>query len=168
MQGDPTDLLNFSEMNPYADLERSSVTCNDLPKFAPLSPEEVTDELLRVYRNVTQFVFSVVTLEADAGCQYWPVTPPERFTGPWNNTLRNPILILSSTVSGQSVTVHRTVSRLWIDDAIFLYFVGGSGHTHGQCAQSQSTARRFRSSVTPRQPRSECFPIILTRLETLC
>ena len=60
------------------------------------------DEWLDVYQKVSPLVFSSVTSEPDLGCEYWPVTPPERFQGPWNNTLSNTILVLSNTVSETS------------------------------------------------------------------
>lgn len=79
-------------------LVRSAVSCNDNAPFAAPSPEIVVDEILDVFDNVSRFAFSVMTTEPDGGCQYWPVTPPERYLGPWNHTLRNPILIVSNTV----------------------------------------------------------------------
>ncbi|THH28991.1 hypothetical protein EUX98_g5194 [Antrodiella citrinella] len=99
INGDGSFILNAMEPNMYRDLERSAVSCNDNPPFAlaNVRPEDVVDELLYVYQNVSHFVFNVVTAEPDAGCQFWPVTPPERFQGPWNNTLSNPILVLSNT-----------------------------------------------------------------------
>ena len=118
MNGDGSAIHDATQADRYSDLERSAVSCNDNRPFAPPSPEEVVDELLYVYQNVSRFVFSTVTTEPDAGCQYWPVTPPERFQGPWNNTLRNPILVLSNTVSvlcsfstmdGTSLTILRLI-----------------------------------------------------------
>ena len=61
--------------------------------------EEIIDESLFVLENISRFGFAVTTSEPDNGCEYWPVTPPERFEGPFNNTLNNPILIVSNTVS---------------------------------------------------------------------
>ncbi|KAI0343760.1 hypothetical protein BDW22DRAFT_1428303 [Trametopsis cervina] len=90
-------ILDRFQLNPNADLARSAVSCNDNAPFEAPTAETVVDEWLDVYKDVSRAVFSVVTTEPDAGCQYWPVTPPERFQGPWNHTLRNPILIFSNT-----------------------------------------------------------------------
>lgn len=98
MQGNGTTMLNSDVFALGTDLERSAVSCNDNLPFSPPAPEEVVDEVLDVFYNVSRLVFSVITTEPDAGCQYWPVTPPERFQGPWNNTLRNPVLVISNTV----------------------------------------------------------------------
>jgi hypothetical protein len=97
-QGDGAALLNLALLNSTVDLERSAVSCNDNAPFSAPSPEDVINEGLDVLKTVTRFAMSVVTTEPDSGCQFWPVTPPERFHGPWNHTLRNPILIHSNMV----------------------------------------------------------------------
>ncbi|CAL1709998.1 unnamed protein product [Somion occarium] len=97
MTGNATNLLNtIHERSVPPDLARIAVTCNDVKPFPPPSTAELVDEYLYDYFNVTRFIFGILTTEPDAGCQYWPVTPPERFQGPWNHVLRNPILILTS------------------------------------------------------------------------
>ena len=99
MSGNATELLNnIQQSGSTVDLERSAVTCNDANPFLPPSIEELVDEYLFDYYNVSRFIFGILTSEPDAGCQYWPFTPPERFEGPWDHVLRNPILILSSEV----------------------------------------------------------------------
>ncbi|KAI0658733.1 TAP-like protein-domain-containing protein [Cubamyces menziesii] len=98
MQGDGTDVLNGVRDAQYLnDLERSAVSCNDNKPFPAPTPEEVIDEQLYVLEHVSRFGLAVVVSEPDAGCQFWPVTPPERFLGTWNHTLRNPMLIISNT-----------------------------------------------------------------------
>ena len=102
IRGDATALLNSINYKPLRDLERSAVSCNDnVPSSFRKPPpvEEIIDEWLYDYQNVSRFVFSVVTMEPDSGCHYWPVDPPERYSGPWNHTLRNPMLVMSSRVS---------------------------------------------------------------------
>lgn len=102
IKGDGTAVLNAVIPRP-GDLARSAVSCNDNKPFKTPAPEVVVDELLDVFHNVSRLSFTVVTTEPDMGCQYWPVTPPERFQGPWNQTLRNPMLVLSNTVCLQSL-----------------------------------------------------------------
>ncbi|KAI0372414.1 hypothetical protein BV20DRAFT_1050746 [Pilatotrama ljubarskyi] len=126
MSGDGAVVLNSLHNSQYlSDLERSAVSCNDNKPFPAPTPEEVIDEQLYVLEHVSQFGLAVVVSEPDAGCQFWPVTPPERFLGPWNHTLRNPILIISNTadpatplVNGK--LVHETLgnsSRLLVQDS---------------------------------------------------
>ncbi|KAF8579924.1 hypothetical protein K439DRAFT_1620181 [Ramaria rubella] len=96
IQGDGTSLLDLAQSNSTSDLERSAVSCNDMAVFSGPTPEEVIDESLDVLNTVTRFALSVAISEPDSGCQFWPVTPPEKFQGPWNHTLNNPILIHSN------------------------------------------------------------------------
>ncbi|KAI0372413.1 hypothetical protein BV20DRAFT_991265 [Pilatotrama ljubarskyi] len=98
MAGNGTAVLNSVNTKDLKDLERSAVSCNDNKPFAPPTPEEVIDEQLYDTEHVSRFSLTVVISEPDAGCQFWPVTPPERFLGPWNHTLRNPMLIISNTL----------------------------------------------------------------------
>ncbi|OCH84673.1 hypothetical protein OBBRIDRAFT_763985 [Obba rivulosa] len=127
MQGNGTAILSTLQIIPsyFYDLARSAVSCNDNKPFAPPSAEEVIDKLLNVERKVAPFAFAAVTTEPDAGCQFWPVQPPERFDGPWNHTLRNPILVVSNTAdpitpiaSGQLViALMPNSSRLLVQDS---------------------------------------------------
>ena len=98
MSGDASAVLDAVNEKELVDLERSAVSCNDNKPFAPPKPEDVIDEALFVQENVTRFGLTITISEPDSGCQFWPVTPPERFLGPWNSTTKNPILIISNTV----------------------------------------------------------------------
>lgn len=110
VMADAIDGLDASPLLPdlwdfYQDLERSAVSCNDQPSkemyFNPPTNEEIVEEMLDVAQLVTKFAWGVITTEQDSGCQYWYPNvgePPERFTGPWNPTLLNPMLIVSNTV----------------------------------------------------------------------
>ncbi|KAH8102145.1 hypothetical protein BXZ70DRAFT_55785 [Cristinia sonorae] len=103
MDGDATGLIDHLDFENYAfDLEGSAIVCNDGPRFEPPSAEDTVDEYVDVFGSVSRFVFAAVMTERDAGCQFWPVTPTERFVGPWNRTLRNPILLISNEVDPTS------------------------------------------------------------------
>jgi hypothetical protein len=99
MAGHPAPLLNAvlpgSGFN--ADLASEAVWCNDLlPTSQPLD-DDVVDEYLYVLHNVSRFGLGHSAI-ASTECHHWPFSPPERFDGPWNQLLLNPILILSNTV----------------------------------------------------------------------
>ncbi|CDO72134.1 hypothetical protein BN946_scf184962.g77 [Trametes cinnabarina] len=98
MNGDGSALLDAQRQGiHYDDLQRSAISCNDNTALDPPTAEEVIDEQLWVLQHVTRFSLAVVALETDWGCHHWPVSPPERFSGPWNHTLSNPILLVSNT-----------------------------------------------------------------------
>lgn len=109
MAGDGTDLYNILLPNydltaPDSDLARLAVSCLDTPRAKTQAefptPEMMADVALETIKNVSpHFGSSMSWGEPDGGCQFWPVEGPERFTGPWNHTLNNKILIISNTVS---------------------------------------------------------------------
>lgn len=100
MSGNATILTNQNRFRHFGhSLFSNAVSCNDNAPFAPPTAEELVDQGLADLKNVSRFAFVLAFAEAEtAGCQYWPVTPPERFQGPWNHTLRNPILVISNKV----------------------------------------------------------------------
>lgn len=115
MAGDGTALLNMllpiydGNTAPDSDLARLAVSCLDAPRPKTRaefpSPERMADIALETIKNVSShFGSSMSWGEPDGGCEFWPVEGPERFTGPWNHTLNNKILIVSNTVSGNPVS----------------------------------------------------------------
>ncbi|EJF56709.1 hypothetical protein DICSQDRAFT_174660 [Dichomitus squalens LYAD-421 SS1] len=66
---------------------------------------------------------------ARSGCQYWPVTPPERYLGPWNKTLSNPILIISNTNDPITPLVNGETAHGYFPNSSALLVQNGPGHT---------------------------------------
>ncbi|KAI0752659.1 TAP-like protein-domain-containing protein [Daedaleopsis nitida] len=128
LAGDPTFVMNAVSPGQFPDLERSGVSCNDQMPFTAPTPEETIDEAIDVYKTVTRFNFAVTVAEADSGCQYWPVTPPERYSGPWNATTKNPVLIVSNTHDPVTpLTNGKLVQSMLISSALLVQ--DGPGHT---------------------------------------
>jgi len=125
-------LYSAPSMMQYRDMERQAVFCNDAAEMndatAP-SNEEIVDELLDVAGTQTKFAFSVITTQPDSGCQYWPVVPSERFHGPWNQTLRNAILIVSPAVDPLTGLAAASKVRSRLGKSATLLFVDVPGHT---------------------------------------
>lgn len=97
----------------YRDLERSVFACNDKRWVPAPNVDEVVEEVLETYHNVSHFVLDTMVSRPDSGCQYWLDRPVERFEGPWNHTLRNPILILGNTVR---ISEYPLAPTLTVDD----------------------------------------------------
>ncbi|KAK8844175.1 hypothetical protein IAR55_006969 [Kwoniella newhampshirensis] len=86
------------------DLARLAVSCADARPYgedeAWPSAEKMVDSLLQESYSVTEtFGLTVNLMEQHGGCQFWPRSsnPAERFDGPWNSTLRTPMLVVSNS-----------------------------------------------------------------------
>lgn len=90
-----------------SDLQRSAVTCADVPPSHPYNPHtnptarDLVAEMNYVLNEVSpHFGASLTVSEEDGGCHFWPYygDEVERFAGPWNHTLAQPMLIVSNVV----------------------------------------------------------------------
>ncbi|KAG8737302.1 hypothetical protein FRC10_008360 [Ceratobasidium sp. 414] len=111
IRGNPAPFLNRILPDPardrfdHAELARYAVTCIDSLPFNKSDPSTFpTPESLarrvvaRVNNTSKYFGGSTGLTDIDGGCQFWPVDGVERYAGPWNKTLANPIVVISSTV----------------------------------------------------------------------
>ncbi|KAI0664136.1 TAP-like protein-domain-containing protein [Cubamyces menziesii] len=132
LSGNGTAMLNADNegLQETKDLERSAVSCNDARPFAPPTPQQVIDEQLYDQAHVSRFSLATVTSEPDAGCQFWPVTSLERFQGPWNRTLKNPMLIISNTLDPATpLTSGQRAQERQGNHSARLLIQDGPGHT---------------------------------------
>ncbi|GJJ14062.1 hypothetical protein Clacol_008319 [Clathrus columnatus] len=130
MKGNGSTLLSQTQsLRLRMDLARAAVSCNDnVPRKPAPTPEEIVDESLYTLKHVSRFSLSVVTTEPDAGCQYWPVTPPERFNGPWNHTLSYPILVHSNLLDPVTPLSSGEAVKALLGDSARLVLREGPGH----------------------------------------
>ncbi|QRV95978.1 Abhydrolase domain-containing protein [Ceratobasidium sp. AG-Ba] len=70
-----------------------AVTCADAIDTGNVTTKMVWDELVRVTRAVSP-LFGPIWGDAGFYCHRWPVRAVERYTGPWNKVLSNPILVV--------------------------------------------------------------------------
>ncbi|KAG8724733.1 hypothetical protein FRC09_015206 [Ceratobasidium sp. 395] len=111
IRGNPAPFLNkilpdlARDRFDHAELARYAVTCSDsLPfnKSDPTTfptPESLARRIVARVNNTSKYFGGSTGLtDIDGGCQFWPVDGVERYAGPWNKTLANPVLVISSTV----------------------------------------------------------------------
>ncbi|KAM5545960.1 hypothetical protein V8D89_000086 [Ganoderma adspersum] len=152
MNGDGSTMLNTVDTKDLLDLERSAVSCNDQRPFAPPSAETIVDAGIQTLKSVSRFFWSVIISEPDSGCQYWPVTPPERYLGPWNKTLNNPILIISNTHDPATPLVNGQLVHSYLPKSSALLVQNGVGHTSTALTSKctiQSTRAFFANGTLP-------------------
>jgi pimeloyl-ACP methyl ester carboxylesterase len=101
----PTSVFNRVRLGQtgQSDLSRLAVSCADAPRYRKNeklpTPEGMASRLERIRRETSPtFGATVAMMEQHGGCQFWPESdkPAERFDGPWNTTLANPVLIMSN------------------------------------------------------------------------
>ncbi|KAH9928003.1 TAP-like protein-domain-containing protein [Epithele typhae] len=143
LAGDASAILDAVAVSGSADLQRSAVTCNDVAPFAPPPAEAVVDALLAASR-ISRFAFAIVTHEPDNGCEFWPVAPPERFAGPWNATLRAPILIVSNTLDPDTSLANGRAVRKRMGKNAGMVVQNGPGHC-SLALPSACTVRHMRA-----------------------
>lgn len=93
----------------------AAVVCTDSPDYSGLTEEEAFEELLHegtVFQRETSRHFGGLQSFAQL-CQHTKVKAAERFTGPFNHTLKNKILIIGNTadVSYSTITKSRSGSH---------------------------------------------------------
>ncbi|KAG8701909.1 hypothetical protein FRC09_005064, partial [Ceratobasidium sp. 395] len=72
-----------------------AITCADAVDAGNVTTQMVFDEMVRVTREASQ-MFGPRWGIAGFYCHHWPVRAVERFTGPWNSKLSNPILVIGN------------------------------------------------------------------------
>ncbi|KAG8687540.1 hypothetical protein FRC11_007064, partial [Ceratobasidium sp. 423] len=80
---------------PAPDYSFQGVTCADVIDAGNVTTKDVFDMLVRTARNVSP-MFGPIWGDAGFYCHHWPVRAVERFTGPWNKTLSNTILVIAN------------------------------------------------------------------------
>lgn len=110
INGDATSIINGLDFSSwYYELEGSIMHCNDVAPIVYPSAEGLVDEHLDMFYDVSKFVFAAMTSELDSACQYWDLSSVDRFSGPWNHSLSNPILITANMVWNMCRTVMHLV-----------------------------------------------------------
>lgn len=77
------------------DFSYQGITCGDAIDMVDVRTKDVLDFLVHVTRNVSS-MFGPMWGEAGQYCHKWPVRAVERYTGPWNKKLVNPILVIGN------------------------------------------------------------------------
>ncbi|CAE6422740.1 unnamed protein product [Rhizoctonia solani] len=81
--------------DPAPDYAFQGVTCGDAADAGNTTTKDVFDFLVHVTRTVSP-MFGPSWGEGGFYCHHWPVRAVERYTGPWNKKLANPILVIGN------------------------------------------------------------------------
>ncbi|KAG8917744.1 hypothetical protein FRC02_002894 [Tulasnella sp. 418] len=89
--GEDDDILPMNEHAYHA------ITCGDAIDTSNITTRVMLDEIISVTENVSSLYGPALSSEAGNYCHRWGVRAAERFTGPWNATLANRILVTGNT-----------------------------------------------------------------------
>ncbi|KAF8753996.1 alpha/beta hydrolase fold [Rhizoctonia solani] len=119
----------------HGNMARYAVTCIDSLPFNKSDPSTFpTPEYLaqRVVQRVNStskyFGGSTGLTDIDGGCQFWPVDGIERYAGPWNRTLANPVMVISSSVDPITPLASAKFINNQLGDMSRLVIVNAPGH----------------------------------------
>ncbi|CAE6409120.1 unnamed protein product [Rhizoctonia solani] len=74
-----------------------AVTCADAQDAGNTTTKDVFDFVVKVTRHVSHMFGPISTAQISGTyCHHWPVRAVERYTGPWNKKLSNPILVIGN------------------------------------------------------------------------
>lgn len=105
LEGNGTAIVNLYlttvELNTTVSAPTSSaidaVTCVDTPDFEGVGKEQALEDMLTemiISQQQTSRHFSAGTIDV---CHHWKARETDRFTGPFNHTLNNEILVIGNT-----------------------------------------------------------------------
>ncbi|GAB1525263.1 hypothetical protein RhiTH_008421 [Rhizoctonia solani] len=95
--------------DPAPDYSFQGVTCADAADAGNVTTKDVFDFLVDVTREVSP-MFGPQWTDGGLYCHRWPVRAVERYTGPWNKKLANPILVIGT--EGDPVTPYISAKKV--------------------------------------------------------
>ncbi|KAL5634901.1 hypothetical protein ACGC1H_002804 [Rhizoctonia solani] len=95
--------------DPAPDYAFQGVTCADAIDAGNVTTKNVFDFLVKVTREVSP-MFGPLFNDGGLYCHRWPVRAVERYTGPWNKKLANPILVIGN--EADPVTPYKSAKKV--------------------------------------------------------
>ncbi|KAG8698244.1 hypothetical protein FRC09_007334 [Ceratobasidium sp. 395] len=129
--------------DPPPDYAFQAITCADAVDPGDVTTKMVFDELVRVAREVSP-MFGPRGGIAGFYCHHWPVRAVERYTGPWNSKLSNPVLVIGN--EADPITPFRSAKSVAdaLGDSAVLVEQDDYGHSslamHSDCANNNNSS----------------------------
>ncbi|CAE6465868.1 unnamed protein product [Rhizoctonia solani] len=135
----PRQTANGANNDPAPDYAFQGVTCADGIDAGSTTTKDVFDFLVEVTRTVSP-MFGPQWGDGGFYCHRWPVRAVERFTGPWNKKLANPILVIGNEADPVTPYVMAKKVADALGDSAILIQQDDYGHTslamHSKCTIS--------------------------------
>ncbi|KAJ7248287.1 TAP-like protein-domain-containing protein [Mycena haematopus] len=118
------------------ELLRLAISCGDGLPYAGdekwPTAEEIVDRILVTLETFPRFGATVHLMEQHGGCHFWPGTGvgPKHFTGPFNNTLATPMLIVANTYDPITPYASAQIVKTTMGDSARLLLQDAPGHSY--------------------------------------
>ncbi|CAE6451037.1 unnamed protein product [Rhizoctonia solani] len=125
----PRSETDNNQTLPAYNYNYEAIGCSDAVDGGNITTRDVFDFIVQVTHNVSH-MFGPVGMPRIGRpfCHHWPVRAVERYAGPWNKTLSNPILVIGNTAD--PATPYQNAK--WVADTLgssaVLIEQGGYGH----------------------------------------
>ncbi|CAE7062703.1 unnamed protein product [Rhizoctonia solani] len=120
---------NNTATTPAYAYDYEAITCSDAADAGDVTTRDVFDFVVNVTHTISPMFGPVgIPRLARPFCHRWPVRAVERYTGPWNKTLSNPILVIGNTADPATPYANAKWVADTLGDSAVLIEQGGYGH----------------------------------------
>lgn len=130
----------------WPDYTFQAISCGDSIDESNITSQAVFNELIRVVKDVSPMCKRHISIAPPPPptyslylvggqfpqpahfCHRWPSRAIERFTGPWNHTLKNPIIIIGNKADPATPFLDASRVAGWLGDSATLVEQDGFGH----------------------------------------
>ncbi|CEL58766.1 Putative hydrolase Mb2247c OS=Mycobacterium bovis (strain ATCC BAA-935 / AF2122/97) GN=Mb2247c PE=3 SV=1 [Rhizoctonia solani AG-1 IB] len=106
-----------------------AVICSDAQDAGDVTTKDVFDNIVSVTRRISP-TFGPIGIDRFSRpfCHRWPVRAVERYTGPWNKTLSNPILVIGNEADPVTPYINAKSVADALGSSAVVIEQGGYGH----------------------------------------
>ncbi|KAL1757021.1 Alpha/Beta hydrolase protein [Schizophyllum commune] len=116
---------NLSSIPSYA---YEAISCGDAVDAGNMTMRDGFDTIVFASETVSP-LFGPVWGDAENACFAWPARAVERYTGPWDSKLKNPVLIIGNTADPVTPFENAQLMANLLGDSAVLVKQDGLGHT---------------------------------------
>ncbi|CAE6506642.1 unnamed protein product [Rhizoctonia solani] len=147
-----------SQSTPAYAYDYEAVACSDARDAGDVTTKDVFDFVVKITQDISPMFGPVgIPRIARPFCHRWPVRAAERYAGPWNKTLSNPILVIGNTAD--PVTPY--MNAKWVADTLgssaVLIEQGGYGHVSRRMPSNCTITAVQKYFVNNELPKQDTF-----------
>ncbi|CAE6463673.1 unnamed protein product [Rhizoctonia solani] len=144
---------NANSSDPANDYAYQSITCADAVDAGNSTTKQGFDTVVDVVNNYSRMFGPFMAWYAGGMyCHHWPVRAVERFTGPFNHTLQNKIMVIGNLYDPITPFISAKAVAEALGDSAILLKHNGYGHTslymHSNCTIA-ATSKYFTTGELP-------------------